>query len=52
MTARRVLLLLAVLAPAAAACSDPAAQNPDKLWLALMGSERAVQLVGEEPDPF
>ena len=43
---RTVLCLLAV------ACSDPDAGNPDKLWLALMGSERVVQLLPAEPEPF
>lgn len=26
--------------------------NPSKVWLALNGSERAVRLITEEPDPF
>ncbi len=43
---------LAVFTLLVAGCSDPSPSNPDKLWLALMGSERAVQLVPDEPDPF
>ena len=31
------------------ACSSP---NPAKVWLALNGSERAVQLVPYQPEPF
>ncbi|MEZ4399587.1 MAG: hypothetical protein R3B06_06195 [Kofleriaceae bacterium] len=38
----------------AAACADdaPPPRNPDKLWLALDGSEIQVRLVGAEPPPF
>lgn len=45
---------VASLVLAAAACSDdaPPAQNPDKLWLALDGSEVQVRLIGSEPAPF
>ena len=37
-----------------AACSDDtvAPFNPDKLWLALDGSEVQVRLIGSEPAPF
>ncbi|MCB9562288.1 MAG: hypothetical protein H6708_17935 [Kofleriaceae bacterium] len=31
---------------------DPPAQNPPRLYLALLGGETMVQLVPEEPDPF
>jgi len=45
------LACLAVLA--AAACADDApATNPDKLWLALDGTEGQVKLVPFEPVPF
>jgi hypothetical protein len=38
----------------AAACSDDVApaHNPDKLWLALDGTEVQVKLVASEPQPF
>ncbi|MBK9033763.1 MAG: hypothetical protein IPL61_21270 [Myxococcales bacterium] len=51
MTRLAAPLALALLA---GACSDdaPAPRNPDKLWLALDGSEIQVQLVGSEPPPF
>jgi hypothetical protein len=32
--------------------SDDEGGNPRRLYLALMGSELAVQLVDEEPNPF
>jgi hypothetical protein len=35
-----------------AGCPGEDARNPPKLWLALRGSERVVQLVEVEPDPF
>ncbi len=43
-----------VLAVTVAACSDdaPPSDNPDKLWLALDGSEIQVRLIGIEPQPF
>lgn len=34
-----------------AGCPDPA-RNPERLWLALDGSETRVRLVGEEPRPY
>lgn len=35
------------------ACPDSEeAKNPPKLWLYLLGSERVVQLVPYEPEPF
>lgn len=50
---RTALPALACLALTAAACSDDApATNPDKLWLALDGSEVQVRLVSVEPVPF
>lgn len=44
------LLALAALA----GCSDDSQtrHNPDKLWLALDGTEVQVRLVGVEPQPF
>ena len=48
----RSLLLVASLACAAACSDDAPARNPDKLWLALDGSEVAVRLIGVEPQPF
>lgn len=47
-------LALGSLVLVAAACSDdaPPARNPDKLWLALDGSEIQVRLIGSEPAPF
>ena len=51
---RRSFLALIGLLGALAACSsgpeDP--PNPERLWLALDGSEIEVRLVPEEPDPF
>jgi hypothetical protein len=45
---------LALLGLSALACSsgpeDP--PNPERLWLALDGSEIEVRLLPEEPDPF
>lgn len=44
---------LACLAVVVAACSDDApVTNPDKLWLALDGTEVQVKLVAIEPVPF
>ena len=34
-----------------AGCPDPAATNPEKLWLAPDGQSE-VKLVGSEPHPF
>jgi len=50
----RSLLSLLAAGLVLGACGDDDADpaNPRKLWLALMGSERAVQLVPDEPDPF
>jgi hypothetical protein len=53
MTSR--FLVLATLAGALAACSDdaqPDGPNPDRLWLALDGSEVEVKLSPVEPPPF
>ena len=50
------LLGLATLALLSTGCpggdDDPGGANPDKLWLALDGSEVQVKLVGIEPHPF
>ncbi len=42
-------ILLPVAALLCASCNGG---NPSKVWLALNGSERAVQLIPFEPDPF
>lgn len=46
--------LVVLLMAAAAGCSDPDAPppNPEKVWLCLNGSERAVKLCTAEPNPF
>jgi hypothetical protein len=45
---------LATCALALAACGggDGGGGAPDRLYLALLGSETAVQLVEREPEPF
>jgi hypothetical protein len=47
-------VLIAIAVAGAAACSDdaPPGTNPSRLYLALMGSERMVQLVEQEPPPY
>lgn len=44
---------LVALAALLVSCSDGGGtQNPTKLWLALDGSERAVKLSIQEPQPY
>lgn len=49
---RTTLPALACLALVACADDAPTPANPDKLWLALDGSEVQVRLVAAEPAPF
>ena len=47
--ASRILPLIALTTLAALSCGG---SNPHQIWLALNGSERAVQLVDHDPGPF
>ena len=47
---RRSFLALIALVGCSSGPEDP--PNPERLWLALDGSEIQVRLVPEEPDPF
>ena len=44
-----IVALTMIASLALPSCGTP---NPKKVWLALNGSERAVQLVPYQPDPF
>ena len=46
------LYLLIGVSAALAGCGGTPDTNPKQLWLALNGSERAVQLIGTQPSPF
>ncbi len=49
----KISSLLLGLAALASACNAPSTDaNPRQLWITLNGSERAIQLVPMQPDPF
>lgn len=49
---RTTALALATFALAACADDAPPVRNPNKVWLALDGSEIQVRLIDSEPPPF
>jgi hypothetical protein len=49
---KNLYLLIGVSAVIAGCGGGTPGTNPKQLWLALNGSERAVQLIDHEPSPF